>query len=215
MASFTNNPLRHLDSIYRFVGGMTGLRRFDLEAGITPVHDVSRNAALDGVGLNAGFWLARAQQVHSGAGEISDSIPIYSGTAGNGYPNPMPLDVQAWVLGGFGILGGTDSLFSEASIVVEHQDSEIGPSDLSTAGGEPQLIWHADTASTLQLNETQIFFDGGPSNVINHPIPIIRGPTDGGGLRFQSAQAGAGAVTVTLFARMWLGRLGTTPPGMM
>jgi len=68
MSRFANRPLRILDRIYDFLGGMSGLTDFHTDAGIQAVHDVSRQAEIEtALGSELGFFINGVTQTHVGA----------------------------------------------------------------------------------------------------------------------------------------------------
>jgi len=212
VSSFKNRPLRVLDTIYQFIGGMTGLTRFSLKSGIQPVHDVSRESELAGFGNRQGFWLSQGRQAHVAAGSQSDRIVVYNNTALNnnsGWQAPLPPDLRIWILGGFGTISGTDANFAEAGISFEWPGQSVGPADTTPAQVE-QLVFHSTSLTNLGAPSALIPTAG----LMDRPFRMDFDTTQALDLVFRSRQTGAGAVTVQLSCIMWVGKTGTAPPGM-
>lgn len=209
MGEFTKNPLKALDGIYRFLGGMSGLRRFALESEIQPVHDVSRLAELAGFGGRQGYWLAQATQLHVAAGEIANSITPYASTNSlNGWLNPLPSDLRVWVIDCFANrISGTASLFEAAAVVMVYPAEMVGPSDAAAGLDQNVLLWRGDI-----LNAFVDAVDDDTAPAKKFAMPALLEP--GQLLSLSSQQAGAGAIGIRVAALLWVGTAGTTPPGL-
>jgi len=211
VAPFTKNPLKALDAIYRFVGGMSGLRNFALEAPIQPVYDVGRLAELAGYGGRQGYWGMQADQVHVAAGEIVDALDPYSiGADGNrnGWDLILSDDLRVWVLGCFAVrFGGTAGVFEAAAVQVVMPGEMVGPTDTGTGVDQPILIWRGDV-----LNAFVDSVDDATAPTNKFVLPIMVPP--GGAVNLSSQQTGAGTISIRVGCLLWVGAQGTTPPGL-
>jgi len=208
---FNKQPLRLLDALYGFIGGQRGPTEFALESSIQPVHDLSRAAALTGLGTRSGYWLAQADMAHTGAGTIAKLLPVYDTdpagfTNNNGWPEPLPSDLRVWVLDVYGQLSGTDSLFGEAECEISMPNAMVGPADGTTIDANDLLIATFDNGTVFG----NLTLDGGNSLQAQLPVRIEPGQT----LNFRSTQEGSGSMTCQMRALLWVGVLGATPAGM-
>ena len=205
MAKFKLNPLKWLDGLYDFVGGMSGLRDFCLEGSVQPVHDVSDMAMYaTALGRNMGYWYIWTQQVHSGAGEIADTVnPFAAGSAVvNNYPATLDEGYRIWVIDGW---GNVTANFNYAQLEVDDDTDMLGPKDAT--GTQPNRLlrnWDNTTQGYLSMAAPSV-------GSINPPFQPVFLP-HGGKLVFRSACTGAG--TVNMLALIWVGKVGATPPGM-
>jgi len=211
VSRFTKKPLRILDNLYEFVGGLAGLSEFELSGAIQPVHDLSREAELAGFGQREGYWTVATSQVHAGAGELTDALTPYAqGTdLGNGWINPLPANWRIWVidLWAYIVSAGAANL-TAVQVVLSYPVQMVGPNDNNVVANE-RLLFHADTASSIQGGtNTMIRQAGEPSIVAQLPARIELAQN----ISFQSEASGA--CTINQFALIWVGEKGTYPAGM-
>jgi len=211
VARFTKKPLRILDNLYQFIGGLAGLEEFELSGAIQPVHDVSREAELSGFGQRQGYWTMTATQTHAGAGELLDVLNPYAQATdiGNGWINPLPTNWRIWIIDIWAyILSAGVAGFVEAQCDLAYPAGMVGPND-NNAFVQRQLLYHADTASSLTGGtETMVFASGQPSIIAQLPrrIELAQLVTFG-------SEASA-AATIREMALLWVGEVGATPPGL-
>jgi len=201
VAPFTFRPLRTLDALYRFVGGMTGLQDFALESAIQPVHDVSRMAALSGgISPAFGYVAAGGVDVHAGAGSIRTTADPYS-IAGDF--NVLDEAAAAWLIA---VFGTTDSSANHSTASISYSypviPNAFGGQEV-VCGFFPNIV-----AETVSGN-----FSIGDAAKDSQQAPLPLFLPRGGTLNFLSV-AQIGAVETALTAVLWVGAVGTTPPGM-
>lgn len=212
MADFTGRPLTLLDRIYRFTGGLRGVRAVDLVSDITLVHDVSRQAERTGFGPFFGRVNWSRDLVNSGAATserliLRTSIGPLLGYEDERYElyllhahaqctlaDIADIDHISFVMGkdANSVGGGKEQEFLELGI----------PQDQAA----PVAYWPAAVPSATSVGAAW----GGVSTAEKWHRPI---QTEAGGFICWQLKSSA-AATIGFTTEMWAGPLGSTPPGL-
>lgn len=201
MARFSASPLKALDRIYRFVGGLVGLKDFELEGGIQPVHDLSRQSEIDSpVGLQ-GFFSILETDIHAGSGTINtthDPYGLAPTIAGLG-----PTDLGIWVMS----MGVTVSVLSAFTIA---NASYVFPALLGAFPTDLEQYLFSFPDAIDQVTSGEAPLCGDLARVTNQvPLPYFM--PFGGSLNFNTQVSAAATVITNVIC--WGGPLGTRPPG--
>lgn len=212
MVEFTRKPLKLLDGIYRFVGGLSGVSRVDLASDITLVHDVSRQAERSGYGSFYGrvFW---SEEVVCPGAASTEKI-IYRRTISPllGYPDER---YELWLMNAHAecqqsdigdvtsvtMIMGKDSVSAPAGTPQGHQEIAVTQSH-----AEPVAYWDAMRSSSNASGGVR----GGVSSIQQWPRPR----QSEWGCFFGWQLVSSAAATIHFTTEFWAGPLGSTPPGL-
>jgi len=205
---FTNKPLRALDWIYRFVGGMTGPKTVELSTSLQLVHDVSRLAQIgSGVGSFNGYFMRGGTDAHVAAGAILTSFDPY------GLADTLGLErsgVGVWLCDVSAQMNDNVARFNNAAVSFAYP----GVNDFfsSTVPRQVLLANFEDAALEVQVNVPL----AGPIAAGNQaPLILARLPMflpDGGTIHQTTAQTGAGDIDIIVNCLLWMGAKGALPP---
>jgi len=217
VARYTRNPLRLLDRLYDFVGGLRTENRMDVSSPIIRVHDLSREAELGTyTGINRGsesqnfpMFTIVEDHVDVGAGEINSVLGVYSNQntdwAQSTFIPPNPEDETVWMLAAY--VNSLNGLLTEAML-----GSEQTPKAGSGAGRAPNaLIAHwTGVAGTSWADGTQP--GSGVGARFAFPVPVTNKLVSGTPLEWSSAVSGADTVDLVIpCIRL---PVGVFPPGL-
>jgi len=204
MAGFTAKPLKLLDGIYRFVGGLGGVNRVDLASDITLVHDVSRQAERAGVGGH--FGRINWQETFSPNGTLEEIIKRVN-------------DIGP-------ILGLEEDQYELYVLQVECNMSTADMADITSvsfvAGCESLKTRYGNRIGTSQPMYHVFYWSDTPLSSTNSSgtakgsigsnfYPPVWVPPEG----FLAIQGVTTAATTLDFSfLLWAGPRGSTPPGM-
>jgi hypothetical protein len=221
MAEFQKKPLQILDRLYGFVGGLRGARSVDLSSDITLVHDVARQAEVNGLGGFSGNLLWQGEYTRVGASDevnlerIADVEPALG--VGTEEYELWIMEAHAWAASGANFTNMTLSVGRDTGscpIGVTQWAVRVG-----TQQAELQAIaqWYALTTvedsggngrSVLSTNLPKILIG---ANVFPQVFQPVRVPIGG---FVQWLLGSSGAFTFHYTVRMWVGPLGARPPGL-
>ncbi len=210
MSEFTARPLRALDRIYRFVGGMVGPKRFASESEIQPVHDLSREAEIgSGIGGALGFYTRGPTDAHVGTGIIFGSFDPYE-MADTHFDQRSRLGV--WMMGAW---CSTDAMgavrFVNAGVAVAL------PEIPGTFGApfETNLLTHAwfDEIMEIPVNEGHAANQTeGSSRALQYDgLPLY---LPDGTIIHHRTEATTNVVEISIRILFWIGARGARPPGV-
>jgi len=213
MARFNARPLRVLDAIYNFVGGLGNLSQFGLEGQIQPVHDCSREAELaSGLGRFGGFYTIVAKHAHTATGGITTTFNVYNPSGTHTFQNGLSADELAnmwvWVGKVWGaMVAGTPSSFDYAWGGVgtppgmQGLESETG----LTTPAMPLIYLDGITSGGAGENHLT-------STVAPEVLPVLV-PKGGSLVLMSASNGGVTAITIEMSALVWIGPVGVMPPG--
>ena len=212
MATIRKPVLKVLEAIYGFIDSQDGApSEMQLGLGITPVHDVSRMAALAAADFAqdrraGGYWVASEVQAFVASGSLNTSLNLVSPpVASEGYT--LDEGTQwAWVIDVW--LSATELAdFNSARVLLAATGNDffVGPSDIAPSS-QPRLLYNATAVAPTNTNV-------GLNAAVGVQLPtLVLSPQDG--LLFQGNANGAGTVTITYNVLLWVGLRNTFPPGM-
>lgn len=201
MAKFSASPLKALDRIYRFVGGLRGLSEFELDGPIQPVHDIAREAELDSpIGLQGYFSITESQS-HAGAGVLNDTYDPYASAPA--FPGMEQSQGGIWVMAQHCTVG-TGSFFVIAN------SSYVYPvlAGAFPASTEQLLFSFPDIVDQVTVGLPILCGDlARVTNQVTLPffLPF------GGSISINSEASDVTVIVSTIV--FWAGPLGTRPPG--
>ncbi len=215
---FRNAPLRLLDRIYGFVGGLRGVRSVDLSSPIVLVHDVSREAELgtySGIGIalpGSAYFAIVHDHVHAGADTVADSSPVYENQSAAafflaGFPPIDPDKETVWIVGagGMSLNGLTTVAYIQVALLPKASAGS------GTGVDQAVIRWSgsdsvANSNGDHPLRTTEPGFGQYP-----FPIPITNKALNNSPILWTSATSGADTID------MWLNCIrlpvGVFPPG--
>ena len=217
MGHFTKAPLRLLDRLYRFVGGLRGRSEMDLQSPIVRVHDVSREAELgtivdasDGsISANFPYFTIAHDNIHAGADTQRTVLGVYSNQtttwALSTWDVPDPTLETVWILAVFAT--GTNAL-TEAYVL-----NDMLPLAGAGSTAAPQtLLWHS--SDLVDAAGTNGRFAALPTAGLqpNLPVPITGKVT--GGTPLDLISVSSAALTFDFFLHCIRLPIGVAPPGM-
>jgi len=220
VARFTLAPLRLLDGLYRFVGGLKGESTMDLTSPIVRVHDLSREAELgtyngkESAAISSAnpFFTINVDNVHGGAGAVRLRIGVYAnqdtGWALATWDPPEPLRETVWILH-VGMNVDTAAMLTDAMVT-----NEFLPKAGNGGGADPQeLVGFVDTlAATTLTNGWFPCLDSNGNNYLPAPRPVMNKLDTDLPIEFCSVAAAAGVVD--LFITCLRLPTGVFPPGL-
>lgn len=212
MATFKNRCLAVLDRVYAFVSDRTYTTELNLDVPIALVHDTSREAELGSAwGRNTGYGKFSFAHSTAAANTTESQIDIYQYAVGGLDPtlDYREDDTDVWILGIDVISSnpGNVTLFS----VTVNADGQYLPIVVESARALFKTI--ATTyfgISNYSATGTMYYHVNDPAEPpdIQLPMHVVRGE------RLCSLLQSGGAVNMNGWVYYWVGRKGTTPPGM-
>lgn len=215
---FQNPVLDGMRRVFGFKQGFNISKLADDQDPI-PVLEIGQFSRLGGgLGNAQGFWMMN-HNLASGiaGGSVTDTQDVLANALTNVLANTpsATLDWLAWYYGGWcNMEQTTPGEFSAASMALDHTAASILQGTDVTIANANQILFHGTT--TLG---TPIDMNGGdpvlpiaavvPSRL---PVPLY----SPGRLKFGLDRAGGALGTVTLHwgALIWIGRIGSLPPGL-
>jgi len=204
VSKFSASPLKALDRIYRFVGGLSGLREFELEGPIQPVHDLSRQSELDPQLGVQGYFTVGQGQVHAGAGTLNGDYDPYAAGVLPVAPGLEPAEIGVWVMSA---LQFTDTA---GTFVIGNQTYTFPTVAGAFQGGVEQLLFSFNDEIDIVATGGEMLC--GDSARVTNQVPLPFFLPVGGTLTTQSEASAA--ATIRSIITYWAGPLGTRPPGI-
>jgi len=200
--------LRHLWQTWKWKTAQKGPGELELDLPIQPVADMQRVAELGQAnGPFGGYWRIGTTQVHAAGGEITELLVI-TGQAGISGYNLVEGEDWAWVIDCYG--ASTIANFTGAAIsIAAPSDRVYGPTD-GTPPDIDRLLANWDSTLSIALEpDFSLISPGEPAVSASLPALVMQPSV---GLRFSSELGAAGECFLECI--IWVGKVGTMPPGM-
>ena len=201
---FTANPLKALDAIYQFVEGLTGLREFQLEGSIIPVHDLSREAEIgSGLSQAIGYFIEGTLDVHAAAGVIRTTHDPWDQVDTQRGPNRRN-NYAVWLMDVFGICTDQGNFLNASSVLSYPTIPDALAAENKILAAFNTTVQTGTIAAEFNLEETVGVYLRGRMPVF---IP------DGSTIAMQT-EAQTADNNITLNHLYWAGARNTLPPGV-
>ena len=217
MGRFTRAPLRLLDRLYRFEGGVQTRSEVDLTSPITRVHDVAREAELGTlvdpsngeISASYPYFTINVDNVHAGADTQRQVIGVYSNQVTTWalatWDPPDPVLETVWLLNAF--VTGTNAI-TEAYVL----NDTLPKAGAGSGVAAQQLLFHS-TALVANAGTNGRFAALPTAGTgFTHPVPISGKVVSGTPLDFVSVSGAA--FTCDFFLSCIRLPVGVLPPGM-
>jgi len=207
-AQFRRRPLSLLDRIYGFISGKTATSGVTLEAPITLVHDVSRQAERSGPGEYGGIVVVQYNATFGGTDEDSASGNIF-----DDFNIDNRDDWWAWFLAGYGFIDEND-VADVTQISLTHEVPAAGTNlwGITVAADWP-VFRHIGGTDPIVISNYHGLGESDASllNGVEQRFPVL---CPGGGYEWSWDIGGViNAPGLTVHALYWIGRKGCMPPG--
>lgn len=218
MASFNRSPLRVVDRIYGFIGGLRGLVDFALGSSIQPVHDVSRESELgSGLGSELGYFTTQNRDSHVAAGEIRTTADPWA--FAETMDRTERRELMVWLIYAGFLTDNNLARFFAQSLSIEYP---LVVNILGSPNIQPQWLIsnykHVTGGSAapeagvllgaIAENDTDTNFPKPIQVPLPFPVP------DGSTIRRVSSQTGVGDIRIDSYELWWMGARGARPPGL-
>lgn len=218
MTTFRRKGLGILERLYRFTSAVKAPSTVELESGIQLVHDVSREVELASYTRNEGYFVYSQTVTHAGGGALYQSRDMYfQATSRSDYgvgEDTEKDDISLWLID---YSAWSDDASDNTNYAVSlNYDANSGGIPLHVAEIiVPIFAWDAATGATRDFpnfafndTEQQLLNELSASQLPSLPYPVFNG------VRLNTYSFAGAAVEVRIHTLWWVGRRGTTPPGM-
>ena len=220
MGQFQRSCLQVLDRIYRFTGAVKSSSVLDLQAPIQLVHDTSREAELEGYGIDRGLSVMATWGVnHAGASTERYVIDPYFAVAAT-YPIDPNIDLKPdefdlWLLS-FAVVSSAATQPATRFDFGYVINGDLPPYSSQSV---PAVFFHGHAGAS---DVTYISNYAGTGNVyvLGEDLTVVQPPKASLPFRFPHrgrvgiVSVSTGACDVFVNCLLWVGPRGCTPPGM-
>ena len=215
MGEIKNQALGLLGKLYGFPGGQSAPNSVDLTTDVQVVHDVSREAELQALTGADGFGYWQFSNSHAVAGNLNTYMnPYQVAVNANLATNPTLRagDISIWLMGAH-VEVDPALVDSRVGLALTYEANSGGIYYHANLMTIP--LWYTDSVAVTSITvrdwNSSAYVDLATNSIvpaIEYPYPIF----DGARITLTSDLTGAGEVAA--FPFFWIGRKGTTPPGM-
>lgn len=219
MAQFKHRVLGVLDRIYGFVSDKTYTSTLNLDVPISLVHDVSRQAELgSGLGNEGGYFWMQYNQAVAGASSYRYRDDIYASVSSlPAWGYPVEEQYRIWYAGISLAETSSDGIGDVTSLGMGYELPINSMDFINTYRVFLPTLYTGNLQARLTdqtaLSDRYISVPGAATGNIpwnNRPIQLPRGTLWGYSLLTGAAISGG----VNFHVYYWIGKKGTTPPGL-